>query len=115
MSSVGAFCIGLAEPVPDLGHVDVAGRQAGVRGDDAGEAVGVLGGQPQPDQPAPVLPDERDAAQVEHVEGERAHPFDVPRVAVVRDLGGLVRAAEPDQVRRDHAQPGCASTGIIRR
>ena len=97
---------GLAEPVPHLGHVDVAGGQPGVGGHDAGEAVGMLGGQAQPDQAAPVLADQRDRAQVEDVEGERAHPLDVLRVAVVGHLGRLVRTAEADQVGRDHPQSG---------
>jgi hypothetical protein len=39
------------------------------------------------------------------VERESPDPFHVPREAVVPDLGRLVRAAEPHQVRRDGAQP----------
>ena len=45
----------VAEHPPDLGHVEVAGRESGVGGDDAREPVGVLGHEPQPEQPAPVL------------------------------------------------------------
>ena len=84
----------------------VAGGQPGVGGHDPREAVGVLGDQPQPDQPAPVLADQRDPGQVEGVEDQRAHPADVPRVGVVAAGRGLVRAAEADQVGRDDPQPG---------
>ena len=42
--------------------------QERVGGHDAGEPLGVLGHQPQPDQPAPVLADQRDVAQVEGLE-----------------------------------------------
>ena len=66
-------------------------------------------------QASPVLADQRDVAQVKHVERERAHPFDVPGVAVVGDLGRLVGAAEADQVGRDRAQAAAARTGIILR
>ena len=38
------------------------------------------------------------------VERESPDPLHVPREAVVPDLGRLVRAAEPHQVRRDGAQ-----------
>ena len=95
-----------AEPQPDLGHLLVAGGQPGVGRDHAGEPVRVLGDQPQPDQAAPVLPDQGYPAQVQRVEGERPDPLHVPRVAVVADLGRLVRPAEPDQVGGDRAQPG---------
>ena len=66
----------------------------------------MFGYQPEPDQAAPVLPDEGQAAQVEPVEREPADPFHVPRETVVIDLGRLVRTAEPDQVRCDRPQPG---------
>ena len=52
----------VVELPPDLGHVEVAGRQPGVGRDHPGEPVGVLGDQPQPDQPAPVLADQRHVA-----------------------------------------------------
>jgi hypothetical protein len=64
----------------------------------------VLGGEPQPDQAAPVLADEGEPAQIQPVERERADPFDVPRIAVVAPLGRLVRPAEADQVGRDRPQ-----------
>ena len=71
--------------------------------------------EPQPDQAAPVLADQRDVAQVERVE-HRAHPVDVALVGVVLARGGLVGAAEADQVGGDAAvarRP--SSTGIILR
>jgi len=66
----------------------------------------MLGHQPQPDQAAPILSHQGQPAQVEPVEGERADPLHVARVAVVRDLGRLVRPAKPGQVGRDHPQSG---------
>lgn len=45
----------------------------------------------QPDEPAPVLPEERGVAQIEVVDDRRLHPRDVSRVGVVRRLGRLVR------------------------
>ena len=59
-----------------------------------------------PISPPQSCPTRVTLVQVEHVEDQRAHPLDVPRVAVVRDVGGLVRAAEADEVGRDRAQPG---------
>ena len=44
------------------------GREERVRGDDTGEAVGVLADEAQTDQATPVLADEVDVAQVERVE-----------------------------------------------
>ena len=89
----------------------IAGGQAGVGRDDAREPLRVLGRQPQPDQPAPVLADEGDLAQVEDVEHQGPHPLDVAGVAVVLDAGRLVRAAEADQVGRDRPQPGVGQDG----
>jgi hypothetical protein len=84
----------------------VAGGQAGVGGHHRGEPVGVLRDQAEPDQPAPVLSDQRDVVQVQLVEGQRADPLDVPGVAVVGDACRLVGAPEADQVRGDRADPG---------
>ena len=106
MSSVGALCTAARNWCQISGmSMSPVGRPV-FAATMPREPVGVLGGQAQADQAAPVLADERDAAQVEHVEGERAHPLDVAGVGVVLDRGRLVRAAEADQVRRDRAQPG---------
>ena len=78
-----------------LRHLLVAGGQAGVGRDDPGDPVGVLGGQAQADQPAPVLADHRDVGQVERVERERAHPLHVPRVRVVARSAGLSERPKP--------------------
>ena len=96
----------LPEPQPDFRHRLVTGGQPGVGRHHPGEPVRVLGHQPQADQAAPVLPDQGQRVQIEPVEGKRADPFHVPRVAVIIDLGRLVRTAEPDQVGRDRPQPG---------
>ena len=90
-----------------VARVGVAGGQEGVGRDDPGEAVGVLADQAQADEPAPVLADQRDVAQVEPVEEQLAHPLDVAGEGVVGALGGLVRAPEADQVGGDDLQPGC--------
>ena len=89
----------------------IAGGQAAVGHDDAGEAVGVLGRHPEPHQAAPVLADEGDVVQVELVEEGRAHPLDVAGVGVVGPLGRLVGAAEAHQVGRDAPQPGVDEHG----
>src|SRR5207248_9312380 len=73
--------------------------------DRAGEPVRVLGQQPQPDEPTPVLTEQRDVAQIECVEQRGPHPLDMARVRMIGDLGRLVRAAEPDEVRGDDAAP----------
>jgi hypothetical protein len=100
---------GLREVLPPekrLAGWRVPGRQERVRGDHAGEAIGVLGDQSQADQTSPVLADQRDVVQVERVEERRAHPLDVPRIRVVGAIGWLVGAPEPDEVGCNAAQPG---------
>ena len=90
---------------PDLGHVEVSGREAGVGGHDAREPVGVLGHQPQPEQPAPVLSDEGDVAQVEVVHDQpRAHS--TWRAKVWSPCERLVRPPEPDHVGRHAPDAG---------
>ena len=98
----------LRVPLPrekGIAHLLVARGQPGVRGDHPREAIGVLGHQSQPDEAAPVLPDEGEVAQVELVEQGRAHPLDVPGIGVVVLRVGLVGATEADEVGRDGAQP----------
>src|ERR1700687_2578326 len=97
---------GAAEAPPDLGHGQIAAGQAGVGYHDAREAVRMFGGQSPPDEPAPVLADQRHPPQVQDVERQRAHPLDVAGVAVVLAPGGLVRSAEADEVRADHPMAG---------
>ena len=81
-----------------------------------GEAVRVLGDQPQPDQPAPVLADQGDAAQVEDVEGQRAHPLDVAGVGVVLAARSACRSGRirPDRDRSTRC-PAATRIGIILR
>lgn len=76
----------------------VAGGQGRVGGDQPCNPFGVFGGQPKPDQSAPVLPHEGHRAQIHDVEHQLTQPFHVPRVAVVLDRSGLVGAAESNQV-----------------
>ena len=73
--------------------------------------LGCSAGQPQTDQPAPVLAEQvqRPVAPLGCGGGcfqEAAHPFDVARIGVGRALDGLVGAAEADQVRDHHPMPG---------
>src|SRR5262249_49987137 len=65
----------------------------------------VLGGDAEADQPAPVLADEGDVAEIELLD-RGPDPVDVALVGVVLTPGRLVRSAEADQVRRDGAVPG---------
>jgi hypothetical protein len=92
----------LTEPPPDLGHREITGGQARIGDDDAGEAVAMLGGEPQPDEATPVLADECHRPEVEDVEGNGSHPLHVARIGVVFASGGLVGAAEADEVGADH-------------
>jgi hypothetical protein len=73
---------------------------------DPGEAPGVLAHQSEPDQAAPVLADQIDPGKVEDIEEKRAHPFDVAGEGVLGPRGGLVGAAEADQVGGHHPQSG---------
>ena len=82
---------------PDLGHVEVSGRQPGVRCDDPVESGRVLSNQAESDQPAPILADEGDLAQVEVVKDQFASPVDQPGVGIVRLMDRFVGAAETDQ------------------
>ena len=66
----------------------------------------MLTDEAQADEAAPVLADQGDVAEVEPVEQELAHPLDVAGERVVAAFGGLVGAAEADQVRGHDLQPG---------
>jgi hypothetical protein len=103
---LGRTLNGLAERPPDLGHRQIPGGQPGVGDDDAGEAIPMFCGKPKADQATPVLADERHLAQVKHIERQGAHPLHVSGVGVILDPGGLVGAAEPDQVRTNNPMPG---------
>ena len=71
------------------------------------EALGVLDGQAQADRAAPVVDDDRRAAQVELLE-QRRDRRGVAVVGVPADVGRLVGAAEAGQVGRDAAKAGVA-------
>ena len=87
-------------------RIRVARGQEGVGRNDAGEPIGVLADEAQADEPAPVLAHERDGTQIEPIEEQLAHPFDMAGERVVDAFGRLVRAPEPDQVGRHDLQPG---------
>ena len=65
----------------------------------------MLGEQAKPDQPAPVLADQGDVAQVEVVEDQLAGPLDQPGVGVVGLVDRFVGAAETDQVGHHAPNP----------
>ena len=66
----------------------------------------MFGHQPQPEQPAPVLTEQRHVVQVEVVQDQLAHPLDVAREGVVLQCERLVRPPEPDHVRRHAPDAG---------
>ena len=90
--------------------------QEGVGQEQPVEQIGVLGGQPKADEPAPVLAEQVQwaAAALARSGGqELPHPLHMALVGVGRALHRLVRATEPDQIghhrsvsggnkRRDH-------------
>ena len=65
----------------------------------------MLGGDPQADQRTPVLDDDGDIAQIKLFEPVGG-PVDVTLIGVVLDAGGLVGAAESDQVWGEHTVAG---------
>ena len=58
----------VAEREPGVGHALAAGEQAGVEDHDAVDPLAVLDREAQPDRAAPVVHDDRRAAQVELLE-----------------------------------------------
>ena len=65
----------------------------------------MLGCPAQADRAAPVLDDDRDVLELDLVEVP-ADVLDVALVCVPGLVRWLVRAAEPDEIRADHAVPG---------
>ena len=58
----------------------------------------------QPDQPAPVLPQQDDVAEVER-DDQRAHPVNVPLIRVIAHRGRLVASAEAHEIRGNASVP----------
>ena len=87
------------------------GREGGVGRHHPGEAVRVFGHQAQADEASPVLAHQRDPVQVQDVEEERAHPFDMAGVGVLGARRRFVRSAEPDQIGSHHPQSGADQNG----
>ena len=97
----------VAEGQPRVGHPLVPGEQAGVEDHEALDPLRVLDGESQPDRAAPVVHDDRRAAQVEILEQRRRHR-DVAVVGVPVDVGRLVRAPEAGEIGRQAAKAGVA-------
>ena len=79
--------------------------EPGVHDDQPVDALGILHRQREPEQPAPVLHDQRHALQVERLDEAHQHPA-VEAERVDRVVHRLVGAAEPEEVRRHDAVPG---------
>src|SRR3990172_2594950 len=82
--------LGEALPAQEpLGGALVSRGQAGVGGDDAGEALRLFSDEPKAYEPAPVLADQGDVAQVQRLQ-EGAHPVHVALVRVILATRWLV-------------------------
>jgi len=68
-----------------------------------GEPRRLAGQHAEPDRATPVLGHQRHTGQVQ-AGHQSVHPVHVPGEGVIGGVGGLVGAAEPDVVRRDHPQ-----------
>jgi hypothetical protein len=79
-----------------------AGRQPGITSDYTRKTFGKARHQPQADQPAPVLAEQRDVLQVE---GEQpfADPVDMTFERIIGPRRRLVRLAEADEIGGQHA------------
>ncbi len=97
----------VAERQPGVAHLLVPGEQAGVEDHDPLDPLRVLDREAQADRAAPVVHDDRRAAQVEILE-QRRRQRDVAVVGVPVDVGRLVRATEAGEVRRQAAEAGVA-------
>jgi len=95
--------VALGEIAP--GHEALAhppGEQPGVQDHESAHEVGVLDRPPQADRAAPVLHDHGEVRELDPIE-VGADRGDVPLVAVPGPGGGLVGAAEADEVGADDA------------
>ena len=64
---------------------------------NACETLGLLGCEPESDQPTPILTNESDSTKIER-SYKRFHPINVALVGIVTALDWLVRSAEADEV-----------------
>ena len=103
---MSGLAVGEVAPVEEaLAQRLVAGAQGGVHHQQCLEPVGHGHRQREADQPAPILHDQHDVAQVERLdEVDQAAAVEIERVGLVVDR--LVRAAEAREIGRDHAMPG---------
>ena len=87
------------------GHAAPVGcdDEPGVCSADPREALRGVAHDPQADDAAPVLAEERHVAQRQRIE-DRMVPADVPSIGVDLRIDRLVRATEADVVPRDHPQ-----------
>jgi hypothetical protein len=76
------------------------------------DAVGDERGEGPRDRRAPVVPDQREPLEPQRV-GDALQIGEQVGDRVVLDRGRLVGIAEPAQVGRDHAAPGCDQRGHL--
>src|SRR5690348_2367418 len=88
-----------------FGQRNVAGGEAGVRADKAGESIGILGGDAQADETTPVLSIEGCAAEIEGTD-ERCNRVDVELIRVIVFVHRLVRTPEAEKIGGDDAIAG---------
>jgi hypothetical protein len=91
----------VTEHLPGVAHALVAGEEPGVGDDEPRHALGLLDRYPQADRPAPVVHDDGGVVQIEVLE-ERGGVRGMTVVRVPAEVGGLVGAAEADEVGHDH-------------
>ena len=90
----------------DVTIVDVVRiRKTGIRSDNAGKTVGILGGVTQPDQATPVLAHQGDISKLRLLD-EGCKPTHVVSVGVIIPFERFIGAAKTDEIWRDYSITG---------
>jgi hypothetical protein len=84
----------------------IAQEESRVRETDTRHPVAVLMQDSQSDDASPVVQDQGDVGEIQHVDERRARPLDVTRDAEVLHARRLVGSTEADQIYRDRAISG---------
>src|SRR5208283_3055383 len=90
------------QPLLERGAEPLASRQPGIRDHDPRELFWKGRHQPQPNQTAPVLAEEREVCEARRRE-PIAHPSHVALESVVGLFARFVRTAEPHEIRCNDA------------